>query len=97
MIWKNNEIGEKTMKCKEGKTLYEIAGEKLILPEASADLTAMLSLNETGAFLWNQLQNETDEDALVAALTQEFCVDEQTARTDVREFIARLKELDLLA
>ena len=85
------------MKRKEGKTLYEIAGEKLLLPEASADLTSMLSLNETGAFLWNQLQTDTEEEALVAALTKEFSVDAETAKKDVREFVARLKELDLLA
>ena len=85
------------MKRKEGKTLYEIAGEKLLLPEASADLTSMLSLNETGAFLWNQLQTETDEETLALALTKEFSVDAETAKKDIREFVARLKELDLLA
>ena len=85
------------MKLKSGKTLYEIAGENLVLPEASADLSSLLSLNETGAFLWNLLQNETEEAALVSALTAEYNVDVDTAKEHVRQFVERLKELDLLA
>lgn len=91
--WK---LGEK-MKLKSGYILHEVAGEYLVLPADGADLSSMLNLNETGAFLWRQLEQETDEQSICTALTDEYDVDAQTAETHVHQFIAQLKELKLLA
>ena len=85
------------LKLKDGYVLHEIAGEYLLLPEQSVDLSALLNLNETGAFLWKLLQTQTDKQALTAALVKEYSVDEKTAAKDTEDFILRLKELDLLA
>lgn len=56
-----------------------------------------LSLNGTGAELWEALAEGADEDALVARLRGEYEVDESTAREDVEEFLGQLTELGLLA
>ena len=84
------------MKLKTGYVLHEIAGEYMVLPERSVDLSSLLSLNETGAFLWRKLETQTDEQALVAALTEEFAVETSAAKQDVHDFILRLEELGLL-
>lgn len=53
---------------------------------------SMITLNEAGAFLWNLLQNDIDEDGLVAAVLKEYDADEQSARKSVEEFIQKLSE-----
>ena len=81
------------MKLKEGFLLRRVAGQTVVLPSgAELDLNMMISLNETGAFLWERLQDETDGDALAAALLAEYDVDEETARKSVAAFVQKLRE-----
>lgn len=85
------------MKIKEGFLLRQVAGQTVVLPTGDElDLNMMITLNDTGAFLWEHLQAQTDEEALVAALLAEYDVDEATARKAVDTFVAKLKENDFL-
>ena len=80
------------MKIKDGFLLRSVAGQTVVLPMADElDLNMMITLNETGAFLWEHLQSETDQEALVAALLAEYAVDEDTARNAVVGFVAKLE------
>ena len=57
------------MKIKEGFLLRQVAGQTVVLPCGDdMDLNMMITLNDTGAFLWQLLQEETDEAAMVKAL-----------------------------
>lgn len=86
------------MKLKDGFILREVAGEMVVIPSGdSLDLNMMITLNDTGAFLWKLLEQETDEDAMVSALLAEYDVDEASARTHVAAFVNKLKEQDFLA
>lgn len=86
------------MKIKEGFLLRQVAGQMVVLPTGGElDLNMMITLNDTGGFLWERLQAETDEDALVAALLGEYDVDEATARRCVREFVKKLDDNGFLA
>ena len=86
------------MKLKDGFILREVAGQTVVLPvSGDLDLNMMITLNETGAFLWKQLENENDEAGLVAALLAEYDVDEATAKTAVEGFVAKLNENGFLA
>lgn len=86
------------MKIKEGFLLRQIAGQDVVLPTGSnLDLNMMITLNETGAFLWERLQTETDADALVAALLKEYDVDQATAAAAVAAFVEKLKANNFLA
>lgn len=86
------------MKIKEGFLLRQIAGQSVVLPAGSElDLNMMITLNETGAFLWEHLQEETDADALVAALLKEYDVDQTTAAAAVSAFVEKLKANQFLA
>lgn len=85
------------MKIKEGFLLRQVAGQTVVLPVGSGlDLNMMITLNDTGAFLWDKLQQETDTEALVAALLAEYDVDEARARTSVDAFVQKLKDNDFL-
>ena len=86
------------MKLKDGFILREVAGQTVVLPVGGdLDLNMMITLNETGAFLWKQLENENDEAGLVAALLAEYDVDEATAKNAVEGFVAKLNENGFLA
>jgi hypothetical protein len=85
------------MKLKNDFILRDVAGQTVALPMGGdLDLNMMITLNETGKFLWEHLQNETDEAALVKALLAEYDVDEETASKCVTGFVAKLRENDFL-
>ena len=60
------------------------------------DFNGMITVNETGAFLWEKLSEEITEEALLAAMLDEYEVDEETAKADIAEFIKLLDDNDLL-
>ncbi len=70
------------MKLKDGFILRNIADSWIVAPlgERVVEFNGLLSLNETGAFLWKQLENDYDKDNLCTALMNEFEVDELTAK-----------------
>ena len=79
------------MKLKDGFILRQVAGKTVVLPcDETLDLNMMITLNGTGAFLWEKLQEETTQEALVAALLGEYDVDEETARRSVAAFVEKL-------
>ena len=85
------------MKIKNGFVLRNVAGQTVVLPTGDElNLSVMVTLNETGAFLWKQLENENDEAGLVAALLAEYDVDETTAKNAVEGFVAKLNKNDFL-
>lgn len=79
------------MKIKDGFVMRQVAGQAVVLPGGDAlDLNLMITLNDTGAFLWEHLQSETTEDALVTALLAEYDVEEATAHKAVVAFVEKL-------
>lgn len=86
------------MKLKDGFILRTVAGETVVLPAAGVtDFDMMITLNETGKLLWEQLEAGAEEADLVKALLAEYDVSEERAAQSVSAFVARLKELDFLA
>ena len=86
------------MKLKEGFLLRQVAGQTVVLPtSAELDLNMMITLNDTGRFLWELLAKGAERDDLVKELLGEYDVAQETAEKSVDAFVARLKELDFLA
>ncbi|MBU5490038.1 PqqD family protein [Butyricicoccus intestinisimiae] len=87
------------MKLKSTIILRKIAGETILIPvgEDAVRVNGLITVNEVGALICEQLKEERTVDALVAAVTAQFDVDAQTARTDIASFIHTLEENDLLA
>lgn len=87
------------MKLKDGFILRDVAGSYIVVPVGSQtlDFRCMITLNETGAFLWQQLQQEQEASALVEAVLAEYEVEPDVAKADVDRFVESLKEADLLA
>ncbi|MBE6796829.1 MAG: PqqD family protein [Ruminococcaceae bacterium] len=86
------------MKIKESYVLRSVAGENLIVPVGGNNINfnSAMTLNETGAFLWQLLNADTTRDALIDAMTKEYDIDAETAAKDIDIFITSLKEHSIL-
>lgn len=82
------------MKIKEGFILRSVAGQNVVVPVGSNTLNfnAAITLNETAAFLWKQLENDKTEQELLTALTNEYEIDSASAKGDITVFLNVLRE-----
>ena len=85
------------MKLKQGFIMREIAGEIIVVPSGDElNLNMMITLNDTGRFLWKHLEIGINMNDLVQAMLEEYDVDEQTARTGAERFVEKLRERNFL-
>ena len=97
------------IKRQEGYCLKEIAGVHYLLPygQKVADQRKGIVLNETGVFLWNELQTSMTDDALAEKLVHHYSADGEAAnetqdqiqdqiRQDVKQFVQELLSLAIL-
>ncbi|SDX79303.1 PqqD family protein [Eubacterium barkeri] len=86
------------MKIKENYMLRKIAGESVVVPfgDAVLNFQGMITLNDTGAFLWQQLAQGCTLTELMEALVEEYEVDRTTAARDVEAFISKMAQENLL-
>lgn len=78
------------MRIKKDFNLREVCGEYIIVAEGkeNIDFCNIISMNESSAYLWKQVQNkEFDADTLTELLTDEYDVDKETAMKDVKALI----------
>ncbi|MBQ8520356.1 MAG: PqqD family protein [Bacteroides sp.] len=76
------------MKLNENLVLRQVGGEYMIVNPFSdtVDMTQVYSLNETAAWLWQQLEGKEFTVAdMVETLRKEYEVDEETAKADLSE------------
>ena len=81
------------MKIQPGFTLKEVADSFVIVPTGSniVDFSAMITINETGAFLWECLKEDITMEELCDKMCAEYDVDRKTALADIEEFTNALK------
>lgn len=77
------------MKIKDGFMLRQIAGSWVVVPlgQRVVEFNGLMTLNESGALLWKLLESGADENDMVKAITDEYTIDEATARADVKEMV----------
>ena len=78
------------MQIKPGFAMRKIAGSNIVVPvgAASSDFNGMITLNDTGAFLWNCFLQPTTEAQVVEALMHEYEVERQRAAAAAGERFA---------
>lgn len=76
----------------------DIAGEVFLVPlgKSMYDSNGLFILTELGAFIWDLLPEAAGEEDIVKAVLAEYEVDEATARADIREFLKKLQDLQIL-
>lgn len=87
------------MKIKEEYKVREMAGEHVVIMQGrfGADMTRVISLNESSLYLWNELQGrEFDTDEVARLLVGRYGIDAGTASRDAAAWVAKLKECNLI-
>ena len=86
------------MKIEKEYILREIAGDYIIVPVGAAALefNGMITVNETGAFLWEKLRKGTTKEELLHAMLEEYEVSEKEAEADIQEFLQMLQKNKIL-
>lgn len=73
--------------------LRDVAGTLVIVPVGAAvsGFPGMITLNATGSYIWELLEQEQTVESVVDALTARYDVSTEKARADVEAFVDRLK------
>ena len=86
------------MKIRSGYMLRKVIDTYVIMGIGSDNYVPnrIMSLNETGAYLWGLLEKGSDKQALIDNLISEYEVDRTTAENDVDIFLDQLRDKDLV-
>ncbi|AEV68688.1 PqqD family protein [Acetivibrio clariflavus] len=86
------------MKLSKEFVLREIAGNYIVVPfgEKAVNFNAMITLNETGAFLWKKIEEGKSKEELLSAILEEYEVDREKAKEDIEKFCEKLKSAGIL-
>ena len=81
------------MEFKKEFILREIVGEAVLIPTGAtaAQFNGLMSVNELGKY-----EKASNEDELLKFVLDEYEVDEDVAKTDLDEFLAVLKENEII-
>ena len=88
----------KDMKIKEGFVLRNVVDEFIIMPTGDniAKFEGAVVLNEVSAFIFKQLENPVSREDLLAAILNEYDVDEATAAADLDALLEKFAEMGVL-
>ena len=80
------------MKRNSDFLLRDVADTLVIVPvgKATVDFPGMITVNSTGAYLWELLEKPQTMQTLVQAIVDRYDVDEQQAVADVKAFTESL-------
>lgn len=86
------------MKTKKGFLLRSVGGRNVVVAigKASEEFNGLITLNESGAFLWKLLQNGTTYQTMLDEMLKEYDTDEQTAREGIDAFLKIARDAGLI-
>ena len=87
------------MRINQNCKVREIAGENVVIMQGrnGADLTQIITLNESALILWQTLSGSDFEvEDAQRVLTENFEVDDATALRDAQQWVERMQECKLI-
>ncbi|WP_455544004.1 PqqD family protein [Intestinibacter sp.] len=86
------------MKLKMEFILRDIVGETVLVPinESTSNFNGLMTVNEIGRFIWENLESSKDEEELLQRILDEYEVDRDTAQKDLDEFLQVLRDRDII-
>lgn len=79
------------MKIKPEFKLRKVGGMNIIVSTAGMNFQGIITVNDTGEFIWRMLEKEAEPEKIISALAAECNVAEEEIKSDVEEFIDSLK------
>ena len=86
------------MRIKDGFVTRKIGDRIIAIPVGSnsQSFNGMITLNETGLFIWNCLTKDTTVEEIADEIIEEYSTTKDEAINDVNIFLKELKASDLL-
>ena len=86
------------LKSDKEYVLRQIGDDYIIVPVGKTTLSfnGMITVNETGAFLWEQLIKGTNKEELLRTLIETYEVTQEEAERDIDEFLDVLYKNNIL-
>ena len=86
------------LKLDKEYVLRQIGDDYVIVPvgKAALDFNGMITVNDTGAFLWEQLVKGTSKEGLLQTLLETYEVIQEEAERDIDEFLDVLYKNNIL-
>lgn len=78
--------------------LRSVAGRHIVVAvgAASLDFNGLITLNDTGAYIWNKLADGISYDDLLKDMLADYDVDEKTAREGIDSFLETARSANVL-
>lgn len=76
----------------------EIAGEVILIPvgEMATKFNGMITLNETGIFIYQCLQKEMEKEEIIQAMLEEYDGDEALIRQEAEKFLNQCVQIGVV-
>jgi len=86
------------MKIKKNFILRKVADSYVVVPvgKLTLDFNGIINLNETGAFLFELLQEGAEKEELLRKMLEEYDVTPEKAAADIDVFLKKAEEADVL-
>lgn len=85
------------MKIKDGFILKEVAGNYVVIAlEDTLDFNKVVTVNETGSFIWDKILKEANREEIISDIANEYGIDENTATSDFDDFVNSLHAAGIL-
>lgn len=85
------------MKIKSGFIIRKLADNFVVVPvNKQNDFQGMIQLNQTGAFIWQQFEDDRSEEEVLALLLEKYEITEEKAKHDIALFIEKLRKDNLI-
>ncbi len=86
------------LKTKPGFSIRQVLDAYIIMGTGKEAYrpNCIMSLNESGAYLWNLISEGIEEKDLAPSLMKEYGIDSATAENDVSRFLQQLREKELI-
>ena len=80
------------MKRNSGFLIRQVAGRYVLAPvgEMTKSFSGMITMNATGKFLWDLMEQDQTIDSMAQALAENYEVELDKAKEDVAKFVAPL-------
>lgn len=83
------------MKRNPGFIMRQVAGRYVLAPvgDTVKIFSGMITMNSTGKFLWDLLEEDQTVESMAQALAKEYDVDVETAARDIEAYLEPLKPI----
>ena len=85
-------------KVKDYFMMRDVVGDHVVIARgpAAIEFNGVLILNESCAFLWEQLQNYMDVQEMANILSEKYSIEMERAIGDVQKCVSKMLEYELL-